>query len=167
MPKLKPSKSAKKREFTALQVLGEELIGLTSEQLKSIGLEESLLDAVLTAKSTTSHGALRRQKQLIGKMMRHEDPVPIRDALQAFGSNDRVEKDIFRRAEFWRDRIAVEGHAVLAEYCKMLGYDNQNLATISKSLDTAPNDRIIRELRRELFREIHRDLALRMRSDTI
>ncbi len=161
----KPSKSAKKREFLALQALGEELIGLTHEQIVSIGLDTSLLEAVLVAKSITSRGALRRQKQLIGKLMRRADPEPIRSALQAVGINDRTEKEVFRRAEDWRDRIADEGPAALRVYFELLGHKNHELTAVSKSLGAAQDDRIRRELRRRIFREIHRDLLMKVQND--
>ena len=162
----KPSKSAKKREFSALQVLGEELIGLSNEQLGGLGLDEGLIDAVIEAKAIKSHGALRRQKQLIGKMMRYVDPQPIRTALLALGESDRIEKSVFRRAEYWRDRIVDEGLIALAEYRGELGIENLDLSAIAKSLLTTPNDRARRELQRKLFREIHRDLTMKMQSDT-
>lgn len=82
MTDLKPSKSARKREFLALQKLGEELIALNESDLREIGLEEDLLDAVLDARQIKSHGALRRQKQYIGKIMRHVDPEAIRAAMK-------------------------------------------------------------------------------------
>ena len=82
MTELKPSKSARKREFIALQKLGEELIALNESDLRQIGLDEDLLEAVLDARQIKSHGALRRQKQYIGKIMRHVDPGPILAALQ-------------------------------------------------------------------------------------
>jgi len=75
---LKPSKSARKREYLALQKLGEELITLKESELASLPLEENLLEAVLEARQIKAHGALRRQKQYIGKLMRHIDPEPIR-----------------------------------------------------------------------------------------
>jgi ribosome-associated protein len=78
---LKPSKSARKREFLALQKLGEDLIELKESDLRSMGLEEDLLAAVLDARKIKSRGALRRQKQYIGKIMRHVDPEPIRAAM--------------------------------------------------------------------------------------
>ena len=81
MTELKPSKSARKREFLALQKLGEELITLQESDLRQIGLHEDLLQAVLEARQIKSRGALRRQKQYIGKIMRHVDPEPIRAAL--------------------------------------------------------------------------------------
>lgn len=81
MTELKPSKSARKREYLALQKLGEELISLKQSDLRSLPLEEDLLEAVIEASQIKAHGALRRQKQYIGKLMRHIDPEPLRDEL--------------------------------------------------------------------------------------
>lgn len=44
-------------------------------------LDETLLDAILEAKRMKKRGALRRQKQYIGKLMGRVDPDPIRAAL--------------------------------------------------------------------------------------
>jgi ribosome-associated protein len=78
---LKPSKSAKKREYLALQKLGEELISLKESDLIAIVTDEDLLEAVLEARQIKSHSALRRQKQYIGKVMRRVDPESIRAAM--------------------------------------------------------------------------------------
>jgi ribosome-associated protein len=75
---LKPSKSARKREYIALQKLGEELITLKVSDLDRLPLDDNLRDAVLEARQMKAHGALRRQKQYIGKLMRHIDPEPVR-----------------------------------------------------------------------------------------
>lgn len=77
----KPSKSARKREYLALQKLGEELLTLRESDLRGIELDEGLREAVLEARRIRSRGALRRQKQYIGKLMRHVDPAPLRAAL--------------------------------------------------------------------------------------
>jgi ribosome-associated protein len=77
----KPSKSAKKREYLALQKLGEELIGLREADIMALPLDEDLRAAVLDARSMKARGALRRQRQYIGKLMRHADAEPIRQAL--------------------------------------------------------------------------------------
>jgi ribosome-associated protein len=79
---VKPSKSAMKREYLARQKLGEELIPLQESDLRALGLDEDLLAAVLEAKHLRKHGALRRQKQYIGKLMGRVDPEPIRAALE-------------------------------------------------------------------------------------
>ncbi len=78
MDDLKPSKSARKREYIALQKLGEELILLKQSNLDSLPLDDNLREAVMEAQQIKAHGALRRQKQYIGKLMRHIDPEPLR-----------------------------------------------------------------------------------------
>lgn len=83
MDDTKPSKSERKRAYLALQKLGEELIALRETDLRSLPLNEDLLEAVLEARQIKSHGALRRQKQYIGKLMGAlEDAEPIRTALE-------------------------------------------------------------------------------------
>ena len=82
MDDTKPSKSARKRAYLALQKLGEELITLRESDLQAMPLDEELLDAVLEARRIKAHGALRRQKQYIGKLMARVDPEPIREALE-------------------------------------------------------------------------------------
>ena len=81
MDDTKPSKSERKRQHLALQKLGEELIPLQEQDLQAMDLDEDLLEAVLEAKRLSKRGALRRQKQYIGKLMGRLDPEPIRDAL--------------------------------------------------------------------------------------
>ena len=81
MDELKPSKSARKREYLALQKLGEELIMLKASEINSLPLDENLREAVTEAQQMKAHGALRRQKQYIGKLMRHIDPEPLREEM--------------------------------------------------------------------------------------
>lgn len=68
-----PSKSRRKREATALQDLGEQLVELTSAQLKRIPLQEELLAAIRAAQTMKQRGAHKRQLQFIGKLMRRLD----------------------------------------------------------------------------------------------
>ena len=83
MDETKPSKSAQKRAYLALQKLGEELITLRETDLETVPLDEDLLEAVHEARRIRKRGALRRQKQYIGKLMgRLDDPEPIRQALE-------------------------------------------------------------------------------------
>ena len=82
MDETKPSKSARKRAYLALQQLGEELITLRDDDLETVPLDADLLEAVQEARRIRKRGALRRQKQYIGKLMgRLDDPEPIRQAL--------------------------------------------------------------------------------------
>jgi Uncharacterized protein conserved in bacteria len=77
-----PSKSQRKREATALQDLGAQLVKLTSTQLSRLPLPEDLLAAVRAAQAMPQRGAHQRQLQFIGKLMRRiDDPEAIRAAL--------------------------------------------------------------------------------------
>jgi ribosome-associated protein len=76
-----PSKSQRKRESTALQDLGAELVELSADRLKKIDMPENLRDALRDAQRITSHGAKRRQMQLIGKIMRNVEIEPLQSAL--------------------------------------------------------------------------------------
>lgn len=76
------SKSARKREAEALQQFGVQLIQLKLEKLRSLPLSDALLTAILDAKKLKSQGAIRRQAQLIGKLMRAADYEAIRQAYQ-------------------------------------------------------------------------------------
>ncbi len=83
MTETKPSKSARKRAYLALQQLGEELVTLRDADLHTVPLDDDLLGAVLEARRITKRGALRRQKQYIGRLMgRLDDPEPIRQAIE-------------------------------------------------------------------------------------
>ena len=160
----KPSKSALKREYLALQALGEHLIELTTDQLQSIGLEESLLDAVLAAKAITAHGAMRRQNQLIGKIMRDTDPEPIRAAIDVHGNNDRFENQVFRDAERWRDRLTASGGDDLDQFFELIGHRSDQVARAVADWFSAPGDRQRKLARRQIFREIHKELTSKMQS---
>jgi ribosome-associated protein len=67
------SKSQKKREAKSLKELGVSLQKLPAATLASLPLPQDLLDALAQIKSLRSHGAVRRQEQLIGKLMRKID----------------------------------------------------------------------------------------------
>jgi ribosome-associated protein len=162
MPEQKPSKSARKREYLALQALGERLIELKEQQLAGLSLDEPLAEAVREARGMRSHGALRRQKQLIGKLMRNIDAAPIRAALESLDRHDNASRDVFHAAEKWRDRIATEGQPALDEFLAVIGGENRELSAQLKACQSATNDRALRTARRRLFGEIHKELALKM-----
>lgn len=155
----KPSKSARKREHLALQELGEELITLSKTELESLSLDASLLNAVRDAGQMKAHGALRRQKQLIGKLMRGVDPEPIRAAISKHNADDLRGKRIFAKAEQWRDRIVRDGRAAVDEFDAMTGSDNVRLRSLLDELNSARSERAEKTVRRQIFRQIHDNLV--------
>jgi ribosome-associated protein len=161
----KPSKSARKRHFTGLQELGELLIGLTDEQLVAIVTEPRLIDAVREARSISAQGALRRQKQLIGKIMRNIEPEPIRRAIEALGQQSREENRLFREAESWRDRLCADTETALADFQAQTGCDPLVLRQRLKDYAAAARDPARKTAHRQIFREIHKLLASKVQSN--
>jgi len=143
----------------ALQELGERLIQLTDEQLAAIDLDLQLLEAVRTAQKTRSHGALRRQKQLIGKIMRGVDPAPIQSALDSFAQQDRAAQILFRKSEAWRDRIAADGSDALSEFFAEIGCHSDQLEQALREYGAARDAQKKKHMKRRIFREVHGELA--------
>lgn len=71
------SKSERKREMTGLQDLAISMSKLPDGLLAKIPLPDELKQAILEYKKMTSHGAMRRQAQYLGKLMRDIDAEPI------------------------------------------------------------------------------------------
>jgi ribosome-associated protein len=110
-----PSRTALKREAEALQALGKELVALPPARLKEVPLSEALADAVRLAQRITANGGRRRQLQLIGKLMRREDPEPIRAALDRIHNRSREAVAEQHLAERWRGRL-LEDPAASSEF---------------------------------------------------
>lgn len=158
MSEQKPSKSALKRAHAELQALGESLIDFDISVLNELPLEESLRDAIVAAKAMKSRGALRRQKQLIGKRMSGTDVDALRAALDSRGERERIEKRVFAQAERLRDRLLKEGPTAIDAMPELKDSDDE-LRTLLSAYENARNDRDEKRYRRELFRHIHQALA--------
>lgn len=151
----KPSKTARKREQLALQQLGEYLIPLKNNDLDTIGLNEELLVAVRAASRMKSHGALRRQKQLIGKLMRPTDADLIRARLDNLGARERTEKILFSKAERWRDSLLRDGPRALEKFAVETGSEDDELRQLLADLAITINERTEKTLKRQVFRRVH------------
>ena len=157
----KPSKNARKREQQALVKLGEQLVALKDSELVTIELSEELQKAVRAAAGMKSHGALRRQKLLIGKLMRRADAEQIRIELAALGASDRREKKLFAGAERWRDKLVDDDKQALVDFETHIGASDAELRRLLSDLEMAVNDRTEKTLKRQVFRRIH-DILVRI-----
>lgn len=99
------SKTKAKEEVEALQELGKRLVGVGADRLKKLDIPESLRDAVLEAKKISSHGALRRQMQYIGKLMRDVDTDPIQEMLDELDGISNKANARFHALEKLRDNV--------------------------------------------------------------
>ena len=110
----RPSKSAQKREAAALQALGERLIGMAENELEALPVPDPLRDAVQLARRIKSRSGLRRQRQLIGKLMRKLDTEALEQALAQRALEAEAERRRFHELEALRDRL-IEDEASLGE----------------------------------------------------
>jgi ribosome-associated protein len=84
------SKTKLKKEMIELQKLGEQLVTLPAAYLKKAGISNELVDAVISMKKMSTHGARRRQMQHIGVIMRDVDPGQIKRVLGEFGQPRQI-----------------------------------------------------------------------------
>ena len=110
------SKSQKKREADALQKVGNQLINLSLAKLDTLPLTPNLRQAIIDAKSIKSHGAIRRQSQLIGKLMRAADSAAILAAYEAITAEDSSQTLVFHELEVWRERLINGGKEALTDF---------------------------------------------------
>ncbi len=94
-----------KRDMTALQKLGEELVEQTADRLERVEMPDGLRSAIDDARRITDHEGRRRQMQYIGRLMRDVDPAPIRAALDAWAGASRAETALLHDLERWRETL--------------------------------------------------------------
>lgn len=154
----RPSKSQKKRDVEALQKLGERLLALRETDLGAIPLSDKLREALRLGKSITSHGALRRHKQYIGKLMRSENSEAIAVAVEQLQQPDRDNIARQHSAERWRDRLLEPADNGLTDFLKAHPQANQSaleeLISAAKSADQNRSKRAKRELFRVILASI-------------
>ena len=106
------SKTQMKKQMNDLQALGMELTKLSTDTLKKIGLDEDLYEAVVTYKKITSNGALKRQSQFIGRLMRDTDPAPIEAFLAKLRGENTAHNAFLQRVEQARTRLLADDNAI-------------------------------------------------------
>jgi ribosome-associated protein len=115
----RPSKTALKKQAHEQQTLGEALAALPDARLAALEMPEALRDALHEYQRTRSHEGRRRQRQLIGKLMRHADLAPLQEAVAAAQLGTAHDALALHRAEHWRVELMADDEALtrwLAEY---------------------------------------------------
>lgn len=127
------SRTKRKAAVEALQDLGGKLVELPRDKLDKLNLPENLLDAVIEARRITSNGAIRRQMQYIGRLMREVDTAHIVDQLQRWEGKHNAENARFHQLERWRERMLSDDSAV-AEFMQRYPHtDSQQLRTLIRN----------------------------------
>ncbi len=110
-----PSKSQIKRECHHLLDVGDEILKLKAEEIRSLDLPAELEEAVTTALKIKSRSGLKRQRQYIGKLLRNMDSEDIENRLRAIQHRHDINTAAFKRLERWRDRLIDNDKNVLGE----------------------------------------------------
>jgi len=147
-----PSKTKKKQEMHELQELGAALVELSAAHLGRMTLPEELAQAVHEARRIRSHGAKRRQAQLIGRLMRGLDAEPIRAQLAAVEGGSAQERARHQRMEHWRARLMEDDGALTEFASEHAGADLQNLRALLRNARKEQKQGKPPRAYRELFR---------------
>ncbi len=136
------SKTQLKKEAHAQQDLGERLTQLPESVLTSLPLEESLLAALREFKRLPpKHGALKRQRQFIGKLMRDSDSDAIREALDRLLAPGRPTNDGKLAARKHLDTILASGdEGIQAVLNELPSLDRQKTRHFLRAFHGAKSD---------------------------
>lgn len=130
---LPPSKTKIKQQMHDLQEIGEQLVALSKEQLAEIDIPENLRDAIKELKRINKFGAIRRQMQYIGRLMRDIDPAPIVAKLAIWNGTSRQHVAWLHQVERWRDRLLEDPDALTELLAEHPGADAQHLRALIRN----------------------------------
>jgi ribosome-associated protein len=149
------SKSQRKREMHDLKQLGIDLLEFSEDALRQLVLPEPLLDALLTARRITAHGARKRQLQYVGKLLKETDVAPLRDAVDARRHQRLTSTREFHQLEGLRDRLLLLGDAALNEVLAVFPRaDRQHLRKLTRLARQEQDTGQPRGAGRSLFRHL-------------
>ena len=154
------SKSARKRDATALQELGVQLAGLPDAEMGQLDLPEDLVTALKALRRLSSRGAQVRQRQYIGKLMRSIDAEPVLAKLADRKRKHDMEIRHFQRIEQWRDRLIAEADKALPELLRELPRaDGAHLTRLLTKIDRERIEQRSPAGTRELFAYLRQLMA--------
>ena len=128
------SKTKRKEHMLDLQDLGIELVKTSKEKLNKLDLPQNLLDAIKLAQKITSNGAIRRQYQYIGKLMRNVDDEEIRSKLEYLNGDSLKATKTFHLAEKWRDALLTDDEALNRFIAEFTEFDISELRALIRSV---------------------------------
>ena len=160
---LQISKTRRKREMQELQDLGEELVALTPDKLAGLDLPMRLLDAVLDARRISKFGALRRQMQYVGRLMRDADADAIRSQLDVWKGTSVAETARLHAIERWRTRLIGDDLALGELLGQFPRADAQRLRALVRNVKREAAAKKPPKSFRELFHELRQIIPVQAR----
>jgi ribosome-associated protein len=133
LEELPPSKTKIKKQMHDLQKIGEQLAALNKDQLNELDLPENLRDAINEVKRITKFGAISRQMQYIGRLMRDIDPAPIVAKMEVWNGTSRQHIAWLHQVESWRDRLLEDPNSLTELLADHPQADAQRLRTLIRN----------------------------------
>ena len=132
----RPSKSQLKREMTALQKLGAELVEEARDRVKRIPMPEDVRDAILECQLIKDHEGRRRQLQYVGKKMRslnEEEVAVIQATIDSWKGASKAETAALHALERQRDKLLADDEALTLLLTRHPQVDVQHLRTLIRN----------------------------------
>jgi ribosome-associated protein len=132
----RPSKSQLKREMTALQKLGSELVEEARDRVKRIPMPEDVRDAILECQQIKDHEGRRRQLQFVGKKMRslnEEEVAVIQATIDSWKGASKAETAALHALERQRDKLLADDEALTLLLSRHPQVDGQHLRTLIRN----------------------------------
>jgi ribosome-associated protein len=132
----RPSKSQLKREMTALQELGEELVAQPKDRVMRVPMPEDVREVILECQKIKDHEGRRRQMQFVGKKMRtlDEDEVAaIQKVLDSWKGASKAETAAMHALERRREKLLADDNALTELKAKHPEVDVQQLRTLIRN----------------------------------
>lgn len=140
----RPSKSQRKREMTALQKTGEQLVNESADRIKRTPMPENLREAILECQRIRNHEGRRRQLQYIGKIMRSLDEeaiATINRTIESWRGLSKADTLLMHTLENQREKLLADERALTEFLHKYPQADIQQLRTLIRNAkkETAAN----------------------------
>lgn len=132
----RPSKSELKRQMTALQKMGQELVDSARDRVKRVPMPEDVRDAILECQTITNHEGRRRQMQYVGKKMRTLDEAEvalIQKTIDSWKGASKSETAAMHSLERKREKLLAKDEALTELMAENPELDVQHLRTLIRN----------------------------------
>jgi ribosome-associated protein len=156
----RPSKSQLKREMTALQKMGQELVEQARERVKRVPMPEDVREAILICQQIKDHEGRRRQMQYVGKKMRTLDEAEIaliQKTIDSWKGASKSETAAMHALERRRDKLLADDNALTELMAEHPQLDVQQLRTMIRNARKEQAENKPPKAYREIF-QILKDL---------
>ncbi|MES2039967.1 MAG: ribosome biogenesis factor YjgA [Pseudomonadota bacterium] len=156
----RPSKSQLKREMTALQKMGQELVEQARERVKRVPMPEDVREAILICQQIKDHEGRRRQMQYVGKKMRTLDEAEIaliQKTIDSWKGASKSETAAMHALERRREKLLADDGALTELMAEHPQLDVQQLRTMIRNARKEQAENKPPKAYREIF-QILKDL---------